>query len=141
MNSNINSVKLIYESDNIKIGENAYIKISLCEKRINRFYDVVLCLKDKEIFLGRFDKDDNCVGAKYKDGKILIYKDEFKKQTGKLEIIEVLSLYEVADDTFYSVTEKEAIELFDNTINSTFIKKKNNVLHKTDIEKIKRLQK
>ena len=139
MNNDINKVKLIYTIDNIKISEEINIKINLCEKRGNRFYDVVFYLKDKEILLGRFDKEENKVCAKYKDGKILIYNNKFNKHTNQMEIIKVLSLYEIVDDTFYSCTEEEALNIFDKSIDASYLKNKNNPIYRSDIEKTRRL--
>ena len=136
----INTPKLLYPKDIIKIGENAQISIGTYEKRRDVFQDVMLDLNGKEIFLGRFDKDENKLTVKYKDGKILIGHEMFKKETEDIRIIKVLSLYEMLDDTFISCTEKEALNMFDSNIDDTYLKNKDSLIHRADIEKKKRLR-
>lgn len=134
-----NNTKLIYLCETVKINENTNINITLNEKRNNKFFDVVLNLKNKEIFLGRFIKEFNKISAKYNEGKILIFCDEFDQKDRRMKISEVLSLYEVVDDTFYSCTEIEALNIFDNSLDTSFLKKPHNPIHRSDIEKNKRL--
>lgn len=136
----INTPKLIYNKDIIKIGEKAQITIGTYEKRKDVFQDVVLELEDKEIFLGRFDKDENLLTVKYKDGKILIGYQEFKKDVENMRIVKVLSLYEMLDDTFISCTENEALNMFDPSIDDTYLKNKDALMHRADIEKKIRLR-
>ena len=136
----INTPKLLYPKDIIKIGENAQISIGTYEKRRDVFQDVILDLNGKEIFLGRFNKDENQLIVKYKDGKILIGYQEFKKETEDMRIIKVLSLYEMLDDTFISCTEKEALNMFDPSIDDTYLKNKDALMHRADIERKKRLR-
>ncbi len=136
----INTPKLLYPKDIIKIGENAQINIGTYEKRRDVFQDVILELNNKEIFLGRFNKDENKLIVKYKDGKILIGYQEFKKETEDMRIIKVLSLYEMLDDTFISCTEKEALNMFDPNIDDSYLKNKDSLIHRADIEKKIRLR-
>lgn len=136
----INTPKLLYKKDIIKIGENAQITIGTYEKRRDVFQDVVLELDGKEIFLGRFNKDENMLTVKYKDGKILIGYQEFKKEVEDMRIIKVLSLYEMLDDTFISCSENEALNMFDPSIDNTYLKNKDALMHRADIEKKKRLR-
>lgn len=136
----INTPKLLYKKDIIKIGENAQITIGIYEKRRDVFQDVVLELSGKEIFLGRFNKDENMLTVKYKDGKILIGYQEFKKEVEDMRIIKVLSLYEMLDDTFISCSENEALNMFDPSIDNTYLKNKDALMHRADIEKKKRLR-
>ena len=56
MNQNMNNIRLIEQVEVLNISSDIKVEINLYEKRINRFYDVVLNLKGKEIFLGRFNK-------------------------------------------------------------------------------------
>lgn len=140
MTDNLNIPKLIDAIEITKIGKNSHIGVGLYEKRNNKFYDVVLKLNDKEIFIGRFNKEFNKLRVKYADGKILVYYDEFSKQSNKMEIIKVLSLYDILDNTFYSCTEIEALELFDKDINSSNLKDKDNYIRHSDCEKRKRLK-
>ena len=136
----INTPKLLYPKDIIKIGENAQINIGTYEKRRDVFQDVILDLNGKEIFLGRFNKDENQLIVKYKDGKILIGYQEFKKETEDMRIIKVLSLYEMLDDTFISCSEKQALNMFDPNIDDSYLKNKDALMHRADIEKRIRLR-
>ncbi len=137
---NINIPKLLYPKDIIEIGENVKINIGTYSKRNTVFQDVILELKDKEVFLGRFSKEDRPLIVKYKDGKVLIGNQEFKNEVEDMKIIKVLSLYEMVDDTFYSCTEKEALNIFDSSIDDTYLKDKDAFIHRSDIEKKKRLR-
>ena len=136
----INTPKLLYPKDIIKIGENAQISIGTYSKRNNTFQDVILELNGKEIFLGRFNKEEDSLAIKYNDGKILMGYQTFKKETGDMRIIKVLSLYEMLDDTFISCTEKEALNMFDSNIDDSYLKNKDALIHRSDIEKKKRLR-
>ena len=49
------------------------------------------------------------------------YCDNVVNVNGQVEIIKVLSLYDILDDTFYSCTEKEALELFDKDVESKYL--------------------
>ena len=136
----INTPKLLYPKDIIEIGEKARITVGTYEKRRDVFQDVILELSGKEIFLGRFIKDEKLLTVKYNDGKILIGYNEFKKEVEDMRIIKVLSLYEIVDDTFISCTENEALNMFDNNIDDTYLKNKDALMHRADIEKRKRLR-
>jgi len=133
-NTDINVPKLLGPKSVIKIGENAQITIGTYQKRINVYQDVVLELKDKDIFLGRFVTEDDELVVKYKDGKILIGREKGTKLT------KVLTLYEVIDDTFYSCSEIEALSMFDPSIDGTNLQNKNTYMHRSDLEKIIRLR-
>lgn len=140
MNNDINNPKLLYPLDTLKISEDVFVKIGLYEKRGNKFYDVFLNINDEEVFLGRFIKKFNKLKAKYNKGKILLYYDEFNENTKNMQIIEVLSLYEIIDDTFYSCTEEEALGIFDKNIDTRYLKNKHKPIYRADIEKKKRLK-
>ena len=134
----INVPKLLGPKNIIKIGENAQITIGTYQKRINVYQDVVLELKDKEIFLGRFVTEEDDLVVKYKNGKILIGREKAEKSGTKLT--KVLTLYEVIDDTFYSCSEIEALSMFDPSINGTHLQNKNTYMSRSDLEKIIRLR-
>ena len=136
-----NETKLVYLFETIKINEKSFINIKLNEKRNNKFFDVIFNLNGKEIFLGRFAKDFNIINAKYKDGKILIYYENFNQNKHCMTINKVLSLYDILDDTFYSCTEIEALNIFDSSIDSSYLKQPENLIHRSDVEKSKRLYK
>lgn len=132
--NNTNDLILLNQVEEIKISEDAYINISLYKNRNSMFYDIVLNLNNKEKFLGRFN-NENMVKSKYKDGKILIYCDNTITEKEEPVIIKVLSLYEIVDDTFYSCTEEEALNLFDKNINTNYLINKNNSLNRSDVAK------
>lgn len=136
----INTPKLLYKKQIIEIGETAKISIGTYKKRNDVFQDVVLELNNNEFFLGRFLKSENLLTVKYKDGKILIGYEEFKQDTQDMRIIKVLSLYEMLDDTFIFCTEKEALNMFDSNIDDTYLKNKEALMHREDLEKRKRLR-
>lgn len=135
----INTPKLLYDKDIIKIGENAKISIGTYEKRRDIFHDVILELNEKEIFLGRFLKDEKTITVKYNDGKILIGYEEFKKEVEEMRIIKVLTLYEMVDDTFYSCSEKDALNIFNPNLSDAYLKDKETLMYRADVEKRKRL--
>ena len=138
--NNSDELKLLSLVETIKISENAFINVSLYQKRNAVFYDVVLNLNGKEIFLGRVSQSEKKLIVKYKDGKILLaYKSHINDDEG-MKIIKVLSLYEIVDDTFYSCTEKEALNIFDSSLDDSFLKEENSLMHRADIEKKKRLR-
>ena len=138
--NNSDELKLLSLVETIKISENAFINVSLYQKRNSVFYDVVLNLNGKEIFLGRVPQSEKKLIVKYKDGKILLaYKSHINDDEG-MKIIKVLSLYEIVDDTFYSCTEKEALNIFDSSLDDSFLEEENSLIHRTDLEKKKRLR-
>lgn len=123
----------------IKINTNNYIVIGEYETKGNDFFDVIFFNNGKEIFLGRFNGDLKKINAQYNNEKIIIYNEE-KLESNECVITNVLSMYNIIDDTFYSVSEEEAIKLFDSNINSLHLKNKNNLINRSDIRK-KQIQK
>lgn len=140
INPNINVPKQIGNPEVLEIGENIYVSTTLYEKRGNRFYDVSFINKDKEFFIGRFDKEDSSIKIDYKDGKILIYLDSFNRECEKMVITKVLSLYDILDDVTYACTEEEALKLFDSNMDANYLKNKNNIIVRSDVEKRNRLK-
>lgn len=140
INPNINVPKQIGSPEVLEIGENIYVSTTLYEKRGNRFYDVSFINKDKEFFIGRFDKEDSAIKIDYKDGKILIYLNSFNRECEKMVITKVLSLYDILDDTTYACTEEEALKLFDNNIDTKYLQNKDNLIIRRDVEKRNRLK-
>ena len=119
-----------------KIGDNSYISLYMFKDRRDIVYYVTLNIGDDEKLLGRFVEDCDFTRVKYKDGKILIYSEVQDLETGELNIQKIHSLYDIADDTFYSCTEREAIEMFDPTLDSSHLKNKDNYIYRSDREKI-----
>lgn len=138
MNYNINEPKLLYSKDIIKISDSAFIEVGLYEKRKDVFYNVTLKLGSEEIFIGKFPKIYDSLEVKYKDGKILVYTNKFDSKAKAMKIIKVYSLYEISDDIFYSCTEEEALNIFDKNIDSSYLKNKDNLIYRTDVEKIRK---
>lgn len=135
----IDKPKLIYPKEVIKIGENITVETGFYRKRVENFYDVVLKNKEKEIFLGRFQKVDDTVKTKYNDGKILVFSERFTADTNSMNIVKVYSLYDILDDTFINCTEAEALNIFDKTIDSSHLINGDNPLRREDPEKKRRL--
>lgn len=120
----------------IKISDNSYISLYTFKDRMNIVYYVTLNIKDEEKLLGKFIEDCDFTRVKYKDGKILIYSEVQDLDTSKFNIEKIHSLYDIADDTFYSCTEEEAINMFDDSLDSSHLKNKDNYIHRSDREKI-----
>ena len=147
-NDNLNTLFCGYDTSDTKfflhsklaINSEAFVQINDCEKRGNKFLDVIFNFNGKEFFLGRFNKTFDKLSVKYKDGKIIIFYEEISKQTNQMEIVEILSLYEIIDDMFYSCTQKEALELFDKLIDSSHLKNPYKKIYRSDVEKKLRLK-
>ena len=140
VNKNINIPKLVQSKEIIEIGKNLTIEKGLYEKRGSRFYDIILKNNDKEIFFGRFLKENNDIYIDYTDGKILISQKKYDNENKIFNIIKVMSLYEIIDNTFYSCTEEEALQIFDSTIDTSNLINGNNSIVRTDVEKLRRLK-
>ena len=140
VNNNINIPKLIGSKDILKIGNNLTVEKGLYEKRGNRFYDIVLKTNEEVIFLGRFNKEQNSIDIEYKDGKILICQRKFDNDNQVFKVIKVLSLYEILDQTFYSCTEREALNIFDPSIDTSNLINGDNSIVRTDVEKLRRIK-
>ena len=135
MSSSIsNEKKLIGTPNKININSTNYITISEFQKRNSEFYEVIFNNNGKEIFLGKFVKEYDKLNVSYRNGKILIFMENIVKENLHA-ITKVLSLYEILDDMFYSVTEENALKIFDSNLNSQFLKNKNNLIAREDLEK------
>lgn len=127
---------VIYEAPFIyNIGENAFVTTQRFWGSNKEYYDVVLHLKDKKLLLGRFPLELSDLRIAYKDGRILIYYDEYNHEKGTLEIIKVLGLYDIADDVFISSKEKEALVMFDPDLNTEGLKNPSKYIYRSDPEK------
>ena len=137
-------IKLIRPKKIVNINDHAAIELALyCQRHgaaVSEFYDVEFKINDKRILLGRFNNiDQDCsLDVKYNNGKVLVFEEKYNKSTKKFEITKVHSLYEIVDDTFYSCTEEDAIDIFDKKLNSTYLENKDNMIYRADIEKIKK---
>lgn len=148
----INDIKLLGPKEITEIGENVYIEKGFYEKRGNRFYDVVLHINGKDVFIGRFNKIYNNINVIYNNGKILVCCCGYNKESHTIVVLDVLSLYDIVDDTFYSCTKEEALQLFNekisdnnnigyiNLTDTKYLKNKNASIVREDLEKKKRLK-
>jgi len=134
-----NNLELRYQPEIIKINDKNYISIYEYRKDLNILFDIIFNNNGKEIFIGRFIKELNNIRAKYNNGKILVYETSFIKNIKENHITKVYALYDIVDDTFYSVTEEEALVLFDLNLCTKHLKNKDKSLIRTDLEKMKRL--
>ena len=140
MSNNIsNEKKLISLVNKIIINNTNYITICEFQKRNCEFYEVVFNNNGNEIFLGRFIKESDKLNARYSDGKILIFMEDVIENEIHA-VTKVLGLYEILDDTFYSLTEENALKTFDSNLNSNYLKNKNNLIAREDLEKKQKIK-
>lgn len=125
----------LYDAIKIIIDDNNYISVQLFEKQRIKYYEVTFINNEKQIFLGKFYKEDYLFNVSYKNGKILIHNDEFDHGLAQMQIKEVLALYDIIDDIFYYCTEENAVKIFDETIDSSNIKRKNNKLLRSSVKR------
>lgn len=133
--------KLKYSPEIIKINDKMSIEVSEYYYRLNEYYEIVLKSDKYSFFLGRFYKIYDNIFVDYKDGKILISFKEFSAESNKMEIIKILSLYEIIDDLYYSCKEIDALELFDSEIDKKYLKNPNNYIYREDIVKKNKVKK
>lgn len=126
---------LIVFKDTKKISDNSYVSIDLYELNRMNYYEVVYHNNDKEIFFGKYYKTDSLLNVAYKDGKILVYTTDYNRDTYKMEIVEVLVLYNIEDDLFYYYTEQDAIKAFDDSLATSNLKNKDRKILLTHIKK------
>ena len=134
-----NEEKLKCEPEIIKIDDNNYIRKIDLEKRGNSFCDIIFNNCGKEIFIGRYENDLNNIKVLYKNGRILVYSDKFVKE--KMQVTDVHTLYDIADDVCYSMNESELLKLFDSELDTSYLKNTNKLIVRSDVEKRRRLGK
>lgn len=124
----------------VKINENNFVIAQLCKQKGNIFYDIIVKSNDQEIFIGRYNIQENCnVELKYKNNKILVCYMQISTISKKTEIVKVETLYDIEDDCFYNCTEEEALLLFDENLNGEYLKNKKHRILRLDSEKKKKL--
>lgn len=133
----LNHEKILF-IDNFQIGKDVIIRKEEIYKKRNKYYNVKLITNDSEIFIGKYNKTDDMFCVDYKNGKILISYKDFNMEQRQLTIVDVLSLYEILDDTFYSCTQAEALEQFDESLDCSYLRKKDSLIFRSDIEKKRR---
>lgn len=122
-------------SDIKEITDNNYISINLYEMNRKNYYEVIYHYFNKEVFFGKYYKTDFLLDVSYKNGKILVFTKEYNRENYKMEIAEVLALYNIDDDMFYYCTEEEAIKIFDENLNTLYLKNKNRKVLVSHIKK------
>lgn len=143
MNNKIdNKIRPIGEPIIYLIQGNNYIKTQAFKQRNTEFYDVTFYSNNKKIFLGRFNNDYDNFRVAYNKGKILIYSDNYDAESkdNKYTIKEVIALYDIVDETFYSETSEEALEIFAPNLSKYYLNKNNKPIYRSDTEKRKRLK-
>jgi len=136
-----NEEKIKYEPTILKINEKNHIKIINLEKRGNNFCDVIFNNCGKEIFVGRYETETQNVKVLYNDGRILVYSDEFIDSEKKVEITNIHTLYDIVDDICFSMKQEDLLNLFDPSLNTSYLKKANKIINYSDVEKRRRLRK
>lgn len=114
------------------------VSTQLKRKRMSIYYDVVLSNNGKEIFIGHYSNEYDNIKVSLNNGNLLIY--SLKSNKKGENSVKVLDLYNIEDDLHYSVTEKEALDIFDSSLKVSNLKDGDNNIHRTDLEKIKRLK-
>lgn len=118
----------------IEISKENFILIKNYRKGASEYSIVSLHLKNQDVFfIGSFNEEFDNLNVKYKDGRILVY-------CGVEKISKVLSLYDIVDSTFYSCSEKEALNIFDPNIDDSILKESNSMIWVSDIKKKKTLK-
>lgn len=118
----------------LRISDNNYIEMFERENKGNVFYDILFDNHGKEIFIGRYAQELGTINAIYNSGMILIYSASVDNK-----ITRVYTLYDILDDTHYSSTELEALNLFDPNLDGSSLKTPHRLLIRSDIEKKHRL--
>lgn len=137
--NDINECKPVPYSITAMINKNDSVTIQEYEKRGNRFYDVTTRINGVVKFIGRYYKELDPINIAYKNGKVIIYSSRVNEKTGVLEVNKIYSLYNVEDDVMYSCNTNEAIKEFNSMLK--FNIKNDEVLHRSDVEKIRRYKK
>lgn len=137
LNHDVNNLNLINKTS-MKISDNCCIIITEFRKRKKLLYDVVFKNNETKKFIGRYPKYDTLFNVKYFNGKILVYGEEFNKKIGSVVITNVYELYNILDDCYYSLAEEEALKLFYPEADINFLKNKDRLIVRVDLEKIKR---
>ncbi|MBQ9072766.1 MAG: hypothetical protein IJY25_06380 [Bacilli bacterium] len=139
MNNKIdNKIRPIGEPIIYLIQGNNYVKIEHLKRRNSEFYDVTFYNNNKKIFLGRFNNDYDNFRVAYNKGKILIYSDNYDENIYTIK--SVIALYDILDETFYSSTPEESLEVFAPNLSKYYSNENNKPIYRSDTEKRKRLE-
>ena len=137
-NYDINKIQILNKSM-IKIGNNSGIIVNESKKRGNYFYDVIFVNNGMEKFIGRYPKNETIFKVVYSNGKILVFGEKYISSANALMPTNVYELYDILDDCYYSITEEEALKLFSEELNTSFLKNKDRLTIRCDVEKKKEL--
>lgn len=108
--------------DGCKIDNNTYIRVDEYIQYEQNYFDIILHKEEKEIIIGRYLKDFKNIMVAHKNNKILFYYAEYAHSDERImNIVKIINLYNLEDDVFYSVTEKEALNLFDSSISDEYL--------------------
>lgn len=123
-----------------KIRGEIYLEHYLIRKKSGEYLDVSLKIGNEELFVGRFPRENYILEAKMNNGPfVIIYYLNFINETQKTEVIKVLSCINLIDNTFYAMTEKEALNFFDSNINDKYLETPDDYINRSDPEKKRRL--
>ena len=118
-----------------QIDANSYISVNFCEMNRINYYEVIYQHYNKEVFFEKYYKSDLLLDVLYKDDKILVFTKEYNREKYKMEIVEVLALYDTKDDVFCYRTEEDALKNFDNNVSTLYLKNKTKKILLTHIRK------
>lgn len=124
-----------------KIKGKLDLEYYIIRKKTGEYIDISLKISNESLFIGRFPKENYILEAKMNNGPtVIIYYLDFINETQKTEVIKVLSCVNLIENTFYAMTEKEALNFFDSNINDKYLETPNNYIVRSDAEKKRRLK-
>ena len=114
LNENINT----YMKFNTEIDDDCYC--SLLRYGGSDYAEVYICYKNNNYKrkICSLNIINDWPRAKYNDGKLLIYNGIYNREINDYDVLNVYKLYNIEDDVFYSVTESDALELFDHNMST-----------------------
>ena len=125
----------LFDSIIYPIDKDTYVEVQLYKKRADKYYEVVLHNNEISIYIGKFMKDTDLFGVIHKNGNILLYNENFNFKKRKMNIVEVLALYNIEDDTFYYCSQADAIRMFGSDIDLDGLKNPHKKILRTRIRK------
>lgn len=94
-----------------------------------------LTINRKTMCLGKYDKEFDNIKAKYKNGKIMLYHSQLNNDDE--QIIKVLSLFELIEESFYSCTEEESLNEFDKSLDTSYLKNKDGFVYSPRLNNVR----
>ena len=127
------NIPKLSKAKEIKLSDDCVIEVRLYKEIERSFYEVILKHYDNNIFLGSFNKDFDNLSVSYNsnNNKILISGIDID------DSIYVLALYDIKEDFSYYCTEKEALELFDENMDTSHLKNPKKLIVANSSKKIK----